>query len=112
MARLGQRGTQVEIFGAANLLKMEIHVFSKVPNSTSYNWICYKPQPMPKKLSTEILQKIYRLNPPKGYHIEMIHSFENHFDRLAPSDLLLTSMEVAPENSNISSNKDCPIILA
>lgn len=84
---------------AATLLKAEIYVFSKVPNhSQKYQWLCYQPRSQHytvNQCSGEV-KKVVRLSPPKGYHIELIHSFECHFDRVAPSDLLRTSMDCAP----------------
>ena len=111
MANLGQWGTQVELFGAATMLRIEIYVFSKMPNCPTYKWLCYKPQLMSQNSPlTEATQKIFKLTAPRGYHIELIHSFGNHFDRVTPSDLLLTSMEAVPENPS-TSNCETPIIL-
>lgn len=98
MECIGYWGSQVEINAAATLLKTNIYVFCKQPNSESYHWICYRPslQHCTVEQCSEGVKKIVKLSPPKGYHIELIHTFECHFDRVAPSDLLLTSMDSAP----------------
>ena len=69
------------------------------------------------ELCSEGVKKIVQLSPPKhakGYHIELIHTFECHFDRVAPSDLLLTSMDVvdsAPELQSPDSRVPSTIVI-
>ena len=44
MECIGYWGSQVEINAAANLLKANIYIFCKQPNSQRYHhWICYQP---------------------------------------------------------------------
>ena len=98
MECIGCWGSQIEINAVATLLKAKVYVFCKKPNSQSYHWICYKPrlQHCTVEKCSPGVKEIAKLSPPRGYHIELIHTFECHFDRVAPSDLLLTSMECAP----------------
>ena len=99
---LGEWGTQAEIFAAATILKIQIFVFTCKPGSQEYHWLCYKPLGRGYSVSKcpTSVQKLWKLTPPSNYHIELIHSFQNHFDRVAPSDLTCTSMEKAPHLSD------------
>ena len=114
MECIGCWGTQVEINAAATLLKTSIYVFSRQSNiKKTYEWMCYQPSRenyTVHQCSSEI-KKIIRLQPPKGCHIELIHSFECHFDRVAPSNLSLTSMENAPTLKSPSSLPSSIIVL-
>ena len=108
MENIGCWGSQVEIYAAANLFKVEIYIFCKKPDSQYYHWICYQPSQQlhkPEKCSYKV-NKILQLSPPKGYHIELINTLECHFDRVAPSNLLLTSMDIAPELQSATSTVD------
>ena len=89
MENLGNWGTQVENLAAAKLLRTEIYIFSKELDSQKYHWLRYKPisQKCTVNNCSEEIQRLSKLLPPKGYHIELIHSFEIHFDRAAPSAL-------------------------
>ena len=113
MECIGCWGSQVEINAAANLLKAKIYIFSKQPNSQRYHWICYTPslQHSTVEQCSEGVKKVVQLSPPKGYHIELIHTFESHFDRVAPSDLLLTSMDYAPELQSPNSQAPSTIVI-
>ena len=96
---LGEWGTQTEIFAAATLLHTEIYVFTWQEANQRYQWHCYKPitshQCSIGTCPTSV-QKLWKLQPPANYHVELIHSFQTHFDRVSPSDLTCTSMENAP----------------
>ena len=99
MENLGEWGTQAEIFAIATLLKINIFVFTWESHSELYHWLCYKPitthRCVVNKCSSSV-KKVWNLTPPANYHIEIIHSFQTHFDRVAPSDLTLTAMENSP----------------
>ena len=113
MECIGYWGTQVELKAAATLLKANIYVFSKESTcSPQYQWICYQPSPQHCTMDqcSEGVRKVVRLVPPNGYHIELIHSFECHFDRVAPSYLLRTSIEFAPALKRPSSPSSTIVI--
>ena len=104
---LGEWGTQAEIFAAATLLKAEIYVLTWQEFNHKYQWLCYKPISTSQQCCvgtcSTTIQKLWKLQPPVNYHVELIHSFQTHFDRVAPSDLLCTSIENTP---HLSSNVD------
>ena len=81
--------TQAEIFAVATLLKIQIFAFPCQPGSQEYHWLCYKPLRRGYSVSKcpKSVQKLWKLTLPSNYHIELIHSFQNHFDRIASSDL-------------------------
>ena len=57
----------------------------------------YYYSPMCNKQSIQaVFKKGWNLTPPANYHIEIIQSFQTHFDHVAPSDLTLTAMESSP----------------
>ena len=99
MKNLGEWGTQAEIFAMATLLKLPIFVFTFETNSQQYHWLCYKPIAYNLCIAnncSDNVKKVWKLVPPTNYHIELIHSFQTHFDRVAPSNLTCISMENAP----------------
>ena len=106
MRNLGQWGTSVEIFGLATLLKTKVYIFSKQSNCQQYKWLCYHPLQQRSRLTfdTEVIHSLSELLPPEHYHLELIHSFQNHFDRVSPTDLLLTSMNYTPPLDSAPSN--------
>ena len=69
---------------------------------TMKRWFCYKPLGRDYSVSKcpTNVQKLWKLTPPSKCHIELIHSFQNHSDRIAPLDLTCTSMEKAPHLSD------------
>lgn len=113
MVNLGVWGTSAEIYAIATLLQVDIFVFSKHPRDTQYRWVCYHPQPVSRFNFQEpkVVEQLARHpKPPSTYHIEIVHSFENHFDRVCPRNLLLTSMETAPLLNCSPGSKD-PILI-
>jgi len=95
---------KVEVLAAAALLKTEIFIFTWQAANQRYQWLCYKPITSHQcSVSTcpATVQKLWKLQPPVNYHIELIHfSFQNHFDRVSSSDLTCTSMENTPHLSS------------
>ena len=79
---LGEWGTQAEIFAAATILKIQIFVFTCKPGSQEYHCLCYKPLGRGCSVSKcpTSVQKLWKLTSPSNYHIELMHSFQNHFD--------------------------------
>ena len=80
--------SQAEIFAAAiNTIE---NAFPCQPGSQEYHWPCYKPLRRDYSVSKcpNSVRKLWKLTPPSNYHSELIHSFQNHFDQIAPSDLM------------------------
>jgi hypothetical protein len=65
MENLGHWGTSMEIYSAATMLRTEVYVFSKQPNSPHYKWLCYHPQPTSRFTfqESEVIQRVSKLTP-------------------------------------------------
>ena len=98
----GEWGTQAEILAAPTILKIQIFVFTCKPWSQEYHWLCYKPLGRGYSVSKcpTSVRKLWKLTSPSNYHNELMHSFQNHSDRVAFLDLTCTSMEKAPHLSD------------